>query len=148
MLCLMKHSSRLVRHPGVDHTVEKSQWRFWWLTIKYDAKEITPTCTCSKPRQCYGPLRPLPTLTQPWSHIVMDFITELPASAGNTVIYVIIDRFSKACSLTLLKKSPSSMERLTSLAHQIFKLYGLPQEIVSSRGTRFTSSVWKTFCKN
>ncbi|KAK1796649.1 hypothetical protein P4O66_009672, partial [Electrophorus voltai] len=52
---------------------------------------------CSKtPRvPLAGKLLPLPTLHRPWSHLAVDFVTDLPASEGNTAVLSIIDRFSK-----------------------------------------------------
>src|SRR4029434_3598435 len=57
-----------------------------------------------------GLLRPLPIPSRPWSHISMDFVTGLPVSEGNTVILVIVDRFSKACRFVPLPKLPSALE--------------------------------------
>lgn len=45
-----------------------------------------------------GLLKPLPIPTRPWSHIAIDFVTGLPVSKGNTVILMVVDRFSKAVS--------------------------------------------------
>lgn len=47
-----------------------------------------------------GKLMPLPTLNCPWSHIALDFLTDLPNSDGNTVLLAVMDRFS--CSLRLI----------------------------------------------
>ncbi|KAK3534931.1 hypothetical protein QTP70_002016 [Hemibagrus guttatus] len=76
-----------------------------------------------------------------------DFVTDLPPSNGFTTILVIIDRFSKACRLILLKGLPTAMETAQSLFHHVFRVYGIPEDIVSDRGTQFTSQVWKAFCK-
>lgn len=43
----------------------------------------------------------MPIPFRPWSHLTMDFITDLPLSKGNTVILTVVDGFSKmspACS--------------------------------------------------
>ncbi|KAK3516148.1 hypothetical protein QTP70_005401 [Hemibagrus guttatus] len=76
-----------------------------------------------------------------------DFVTDLPPSNGFTTILVAIDRFSKACRLIPLKGLPTAMETAQSLFHQVFRVYGIPEDIVSDRGTQFTSQVWKAFCK-
>ncbi len=46
-----------------------------------------------------GKLVPLPHSTSPWSHVGVDFVTDLPKSEGYTCILVAVDRFSKACKL-------------------------------------------------
>ncbi len=52
---------------------------------------------------------PLPIPNQPWSHLWVDFITDLPDSDGNTCIMVIVDRFSKYCGLLPLRGLPKAM---------------------------------------
>ncbi|KAI2644826.1 Transposon Tf2-8 polyprotein [Labeo rohita] len=94
-----------------------------------------------------GLLQPLPIPQRPWSHLSIDFITDLPPSNEFTTILVTIDRFSKSCHLIPLKGLPSAMETALALFHNVFRIYGLPENIVSDRGTRFTSQVWRAFCK-
>ncbi|KAK3553382.1 hypothetical protein QTP70_003555 [Hemibagrus guttatus] len=88
-----------------------------------------------------GLLQPLPIPQGPWSHLSIDFVTDLPPSNGFTTILVIIDRFSKACRLIPLKGLPTAMETAQSLFHHVFRVYGIPEDIVSDRGTQFTSQV-------
>ncbi|KAI2655924.1 Transposon Tf2-9 polyprotein [Labeo rohita] len=92
-----------------------------------------------------GLLQPLPTPRRPWSHIAVDFITDLPPSQGHTVILSVIDRFSKGCRLIPLPKLPTAMETAEALCNSVFRFYGLPEDIVSDRGPQFTSRVWSNF---
>ncbi len=39
------------------------------------------------------------------------------------------------------------METAQALFQHVFRIYGLPEDIVSDRGTQFTSQVWRAFCK-
>ena len=77
----------------------------------------------------------------------MDFVTGLPPSEGNTVILTIIDRFSKAVHYIPLPKFPSALETADLLSSHVFKLHGIPIDIVSDRGPQFASRVWSAFCK-
>ncbi|MGL4947539.1 MAG: integrase catalytic domain-containing protein, partial [Cetobacterium sp.] len=72
----------------------------------------------------------------------------MPPSDGFATILVIIDRFSKSCRLIPLKGLPTAMDTALALFNQVFRIYGLPEDIVSDRGTQFTSQVWRTFCKH
>lgn len=56
-------------------------------------------------------------------------------------------RFSKASHLVQLKGLPTAMEIATPLFHHVFRVYGLPEDIVTDRGPQFTSRVWQEFCK-
>ena len=93
-----------------------------------------------------GLLLPLPIPGHPWSHIALDFVTGLPPSGGNTVVLNIIDRFSKAAHFIALPKQPSAQETADLLVQNVFRIHGLPSDIVSDRGPQFTSQVWKAFC--
>ncbi|KAK3556473.1 hypothetical protein QTP70_008335 [Hemibagrus guttatus] len=94
-----------------------------------------------------GLLQPLTIPQRPLSHLSIDFVTDLPPSNGFTTILVAIDRFSKACRLIPLKGLPTAMETAQSLFQYVFRVYGILEDIVSDRGTQFTSQVWKAFCK-
>ena len=75
----------------------------------------------------------------------MDFVTGLPPSDGNTVVLTIIDCFSKAVHFVPLSKLPSALETANLLVLQVFRLHGIPQDIVSDLGPQFSSRVWKAF---
>ncbi|KAL0170806.1 hypothetical protein M9458_035402, partial [Cirrhinus mrigala] len=86
-----------------------------------------------------GLLRPLPIPTRPWSHIALDFVTGLPSSRGNTVILTVVDRFSKAVHFIPLPKLPSARETAQLMTDHVFRLHGLPTDVVSDRRPQFTS---------
>ncbi|KAK3508687.1 hypothetical protein QTP70_004201 [Hemibagrus guttatus] len=104
-------------------------------------------CAMAKtPRQLpSGKLLPLPVPNRPWSHLGVDFITDLPNSRTHTCIFVIVDRFSKACRLLPLKGPPTAMEAAELLFNQVFRYFGIPENIVSDRGPQFVSRVWRAF---
>ncbi len=85
---------------------------------------------------------------RPWSHIAIDFVTDLPNSRTFTTILTVIDSFSKACRLIPLVKLPTAFETAEILLEQVFRFYGLPEDIVSDRGPQFTSRVWSAFCQH
>ncbi|KAI2644120.1 Transposon Tf2-8 polyprotein [Labeo rohita] len=95
-----------------------------------------------------GKLMPLPIPQRPWSHLGIDFVTDLPNSEGNTCVLVIVDRFSKACKFIPLRGLPTAMDTAEMLFQHIFCHFGLPEEIVSDQGPQFISHVWKAFFKS
>lgn len=68
-------------------------------------------------------LHVLPVPNSPWSHIVLDFITNLPDFDGNTVILVIIGRFSS--SLRPLATLTMAFELAELMFNQVFHFIGL-----------------------
>ncbi len=94
-----------------------------------------------------GKLVPLPIPHRPWSHLGVDFATDLPPSNGFTTILIVVDRFSKSCKLIPLRGLPSALETAESLFQHIFRNFSLPEDIVSDRGPQFISRVWRGFLR-
>ncbi|KAL0161008.1 hypothetical protein M9458_044733, partial [Cirrhinus mrigala] len=144
------HSVPSSGHPGIEATLYLLKNRFWWPTMRLDTINFIKACaacnTAKVPcRLPAGLLQPLPVPQRPWSHIAVDFVTDLPSSNGYTTILSVVDRFSKACRFIPLPKLPSAMETAEALCNWVFRLYGLPEDIVSDRGPQFTSRLWTTF---
>ncbi|KAI2643054.1 Transposon Tf2-9 polyprotein [Labeo rohita] len=148
----LTHSSPSSGHPGIEATLDLLSNRFWWPSIRHDTIVFVKNCSicnmAKSPRQLLaGLLQPLPIPRRPWSHIAVDFITDLPSSNGNTTILTVVDRFSKVCRLIPLPKLPTAMETAEALCEAVFRYYGLPEDIVSDRGPQFTSRLWRSFFK-
>ncbi|KAK3554732.1 hypothetical protein QTP70_033146 [Hemibagrus guttatus] len=146
------HTSLGTGHPGTHGTLSLLKQCFWWPGMASDVRRYIQgcrECAISKsPRQLpSGKLLPLPVPNRPWSHLGVDFITDLPASEGCTCVLVIVDRFSKSCRLLPLPGPPTAFDTAECLFNYVFCYYGLPEDIVSDRGPQFTSRVWKAFCK-
>ncbi len=92
-----------------------------------------------------GKLLPLPVPNRPWSHLGVDFITDLPSSDGNARVLVVIDRFSKSCRLLPLKGLAPARETDEIMFNNIFRHYGISEDIVSDSGPQFISRVWRAF---
>ncbi|KAK3542091.1 hypothetical protein QTP86_013424 [Hemibagrus guttatus] len=93
-----------------------------------------------------GLLESLPTPRCPWSHLSVDFLTDLPDSGGFTMVMVVVDRFSKGCKLIPLKGSPTATQIAKAMFQHVFRNFGLPKDIVLDRGPQFTSRVWGSLC--
>lgn len=94
------HGSLVGGHSGKHKTYTRLAATFYWpkmrKTTKQHIKEYA-ICQQTKPENFHpkGLLQPLPFPSQVWEDISMDFITSLPSVGGKTVIWVIVDRFSK-----------------------------------------------------
>ncbi len=137
-------------HPGSQRTLSLLQARYWWPRMSRDTIRYVRSCSVcamsSTPRHLpVGKLVPLPIPRRPWSHMGIDFVTDLPESEGKTCILVAVDRFSKACKLIPLRGLPTALETAEHLFQQVFRNFGVPENIVSDRGPQFISHVWKAF---
>ncbi|KAL0173533.1 hypothetical protein M9458_029501, partial [Cirrhinus mrigala] len=117
------------------------EWRHWLEGTRHPFTILTDHRNLEYLRSA----KPLPAPRRPWSHIAVDFITDLPNSLGHTTILTVIDRFSKGCRLIPLPKLPTAMETAEALCNSVFRFYGLPEDIISDRGPQFTSRLWSSF---
>nr|XP_016475408.1 PREDICTED: uncharacterized protein LOC107797068 [Nicotiana tabacum] len=77
----------------------------------------------------------------------MDFIEGLPKAHGKEVIFVVVDRLSKAVHFMALKHPYTALEVAQIFIDDVFKLLGMPKTIVSNRDVVFTSKFWKELFK-
>ncbi|KAL0159166.1 hypothetical protein M9458_042891, partial [Cirrhinus mrigala] len=144
------HNDPCSGHPGISATLQLLSNKFWWPSIRSDTINFIKNCevccsTKSSKQLPAGLLQPLPIPQRPWSHIAIDFVTDLPPSERHTTILTVVDRFSKSCRLIPLPKLPSALETAETLCNYVFRFYGLPDDIVSDRGPQFTSRLWSAF---
>ncbi|KAI2645523.1 Transposon Tf2-8 polyprotein [Labeo rohita] len=133
------HQSPGSGHPGSRRTLSLLQPHYWWSSMNRDVSRYVQSCsvcaTTNTPSHLpTGKLVPLPVPQRPWSHLGVDFVTDLPNSEGNTCVLVIADRFSKACKFIPLPGLPTAMDTAELLFQHVFRHFSLPEEIVSDRG--------------
>jgi len=71
----------------------------------------------------------------------MDFVTDLPESMalGSTGILVIVDRLTKMAIYSLCRNDIDSPELARLFFEHVICKRGVPDNIVTDRGTQFTS---------
>jgi transposase InsO family protein len=69
----------------------------------------------------------------------MDLITDLLTFRAKNSILVVVDRLTKMAHFTLCSKSITAEETVQLILDGILRLHGLPEEIVSDRGSQFAS---------
>lgn len=94
-----------------------------------------------------GLLQPLPIPNKVWQNISMDFIEGHPRVAGHEVIFVVVDRLSKATHFMALKHPYIVVEVAQAFMNGVFKLHGMSKIIVSNKDLVFTSKFGKELFK-
>ncbi|KAI2654625.1 Transposon Tf2-9 polyprotein [Labeo rohita] len=137
------HSSLSSGHPGISRTLQLVRNSFWWPSMTKDI--TTYVKACSLCAQSKTPKYPLVSCTPYPSHNALD----LPLSNEFTTILVTIDRFSKSCRLIPLKGLPTAMETALHLFHNVFRIYGLPEDIANGQVERLNQEIGRylrTYC--
>ncbi|CAA7028426.1 unnamed protein product [Microthlaspi erraticum] len=119
------HCSGIGGHSGRDATHQRVKGIFYW-------KAASP-----------GLIQPLPIPTATWSDISMDFIDGLPLSSGKSVIFVVVDRLTKAAHFMALAHPYTAISVAQLFLANVFKLHGLPTSIVSDIDAVFLSDFWR-----
>jgi hypothetical protein len=144
------HKRPYTGHPGYQKMITTTRKQFYWPRLKMDIDDYLAKCIeCqqlkAEHRHPVRFLQPLPIPKWKWETISMDFITGLPKSAKqNDVIMVVVDKLSKSAHFVPIKSTCKAIYTVNIFMKEIFRLHGMPRDIISDRDTKFTSSFWKS----
>lgn len=148
--CLRElHNCPYSGHLGVTKTQKAVSRLYWWKGLFEDVRKHIRTCSvCQKSKNSSQKsarlLQPLQIPGRRWESISVDMIVQLPLTkSGNTKIVVFVNRLSKMVHFAAVPRGFGDEDMARLLMHTIFKLHGLPREIVSDRDTMFTSEFWE-----
>jgi transposase InsO family protein len=153
LITKLRHDSPTAGHYGTAKTLRHIQRDFTWKNIRSFVKEYVRSCDCSRnkaPRhKPYGKLSPFPFATTPWTQVSLDFIVKLPISQGFDSILVVCDRgMTKMVHFIPCSERINAEQTADLFMRNVFKLHGLPSQIISDRGPQFESAVWNAFMKS
>ncbi|CAM8951058.1 unnamed protein product [Rhodiola kirilowii] len=132
------HDTPVGGHAGIRQTFARVSSHFWWAEMRDDVKSYVQACSvCQQVKvlnnRPQGLLQPLPLPSGIWTDISMDFITHLPASGGQTVILVVVDRLTKYAHFSSLASGFTAEKVAKVFIKDICRLHGIPNSIVSDR---------------
>jgi len=139
-----EHDWKVAGHFGRERTMELLSRNFYWTNEERDIRKYCSECdNCQRtkaPRHAkHGLLHPLELACKPWTHISMDFITDLPESGGATMILVVVDRFTKMAHFIPIEKKDSPTVARAYLEN-VWKYHGFRENVVSDRDSTLTGS--------
>ncbi|KAG2885990.1 hypothetical protein PC117_g25466 [Phytophthora cactorum] len=124
------HGAPTAGHPGREKTYVLLTRDFYW---NHQYKWVRK----------YAPLQSLPTPSECWQSISMDFVFGLPPdSKRRTDVVVFVDRFSKMVHLAAVPAEVTAVQTARLFVDMVFKHHGMPLDIVSDRDPRFTARFW------
>ena len=80
----------------------------------------------------HGLLPPLDLPSKPWTHMLMDFFTDLPLSAITTKILVVVNRFTKMAHFIPINQRDSPTV-VKAYLDNVWKYHGFPEDGVPDR---------------
>ena len=95
----------------------------------------------------YGLMKADEAPDRPWKSISMDSITDLPLSEASDAVLFVIDRLTKMARFRPSMKDMNARQFQETFMREIFRLHGLPRDIITDRGSIFTSDLWKETTK-
>ncbi|PRP74592.1 retrotransposon nucleocapsid protein, partial [Planoprotostelium fungivorum] len=152
IIMMMKHDSPLAGHFGSHKTKELVRRDYWWPKMYHTIESYVKSCdTCQRAKHSRkkqsGLLQPLEVPSDRWTSVTIDFMVELPECQGFNAIMVVVDRFTKMSHFIPCKNTITSEEAAWLYIDRVFRLHGIPEKIVSDRGTQFTAEFWTSFWK-
>ena len=111
-----------------------------------EVKQYVEGCNaCQQNKNCteqlVGKLMPNSIPEKPWTYILADFIMKLPLAQGYDSILVVVNRLTKMVHF-IPTMEKTSVEGLAWLFRDnVWKLYGLPESIISDRGPQFAAGL-------
>jgi len=147
------HDSQVAGHFRQEKTVEIVTKDFYWKGLTAcinDYVRFCDECQHNKsPRHArYGLLQPLQIPFAAWTSISTDFITHLPESQGHTQFMVVVDWFTKIVHFIGLNENVTAKDEADTFPREVWKLDGLPTEIISDMDAKFSGEFWKSLCKS
>ena len=120
---------------------------FFWPRLKRKIAAYIRTChTCQvtgKPNQCItpAPLHPIPVISQPFEHLIIDCVGPLPRSrSGSQYLLTVMCQATRYPAFYPLNTiSAKSVVRALS---KVISVFGIPKVIQSDQGSNFTSRLF------
>eukprot|EP00882_Tetradesmus_deserticola_P000856 GHRQ01000930.1.p1 GENE.GHRQ01000930.1~~GHRQ01000930.1.p1 ORF type:complete len:1344 (+),score=98.92 GHRQ01000930.1:408-4034(+) len=144
------HNTMYSAHAGRTKTLHKLRQYFWWpVGMAAAVRKYVSTCSsCQRVKASNakpaGLLQPLSVPADTWLSVGMDLVTDLPLTSSNhDSIAVFVDRLSKMVHLAPCRKDTTAEQFADIFLDTVVKHHGLPDELVSDRGSIWTSKFWQ-----
>jgi hypothetical protein len=148
------HDSPGQGHPGQHGTHAAVRKDYWWPGMAVFIKNYVKGCASCQQNKIdrkptVAPLKPIRTnTTRPFGFVTIDFHSGLPESNGYNSIMVVVDHgTTKGVILIPCTTEIDSLETANAYISHVYKRYGLPEDVITDRGTQFTSEFFKQLGK-
>ncbi len=146
------HDESLAGHFGINKIRELIVWKYYWPTLCRNIEVYVTgynVCLALKAvrHKPYSNLQSLSVYTYWWKDLSIDLVTGLLVSTNwksdiyNSIL-VIVDRLTKMVYYKPVKVTIDTLGLAEVILDMVVQHHGLPDSIVSDRGSVFTSKFW------
>jgi transposase InsO family protein len=144
------HEHPTSAHVGSTKMLQQVQQRYYWPNYADDVIQWATTCPLC---QRYKAGRPAnlgllhPKASEgPFTTIAVDHVSGFPTWNGYSYILTIIDQFTRWCWFVPVKDETA--ETAAKVVYEnVLMDHGMPNRILSDRGSAFTSKIWERVCQ-
>ena len=144
------HCGRFAGHLSEKKVYDRLRRHVWWKGMRNDVRKYCNACLeCASwrggRRTCHPPLKPIP-VGGPFHRVAVD-ILQLPiTSSGNRYVAVFMDYLTKwPEAFAIPDQKAETIAKL--FVEQIICRHGIPEELLSDRGTNFLSTLIQEICQ-
>ena len=152
------HESPTGGHQGIMKTLARVRMSRDEPKLLQVTREVIRRCNeCNKNKATrhkpYGLLQPVPPPERAWGSVSWDLIVKLPQSQDPVTktkydsILVIVDRLTKYAYFEPYQESHTAEHLAHTFLRIVVSNHGLPDEVITDRGTTFASKFWQGLMK-
>ena len=136
-------------HLGKAKILPNLESKYYWPSLRQDLEYYLTGCKRCATRSGQGlhflpPLHPIPPPREPFEKMAMDIMKLTPTLTGMKYVLSLTDLLS---GFILAAPMPDqSAETVARTWLDLCLPFGLPSQMISDRGTQFTSSLMKSIC--
>ncbi|RLV90787.1 Calcium-channel protein CCH1 [Spathaspora sp. JA1] len=148
------HGSEFAGHPGIHKMYYRLKRYFWFPEMRKTIQKYVHSCqTCARAKplnQKLGKLQLPPLPSGRWRSVALDVVSGFPdcftgAQQIVNAVLVLVDRFSSRVHLYAIHTTADTQEIINIFKQCYFPLHGVPELIVTDRGSIFSSSSFTKF---
>jgi Integrase zinc binding domain len=149
------HDHPMAGHLGELQTFDLVKEHYWWPGLRVFVKNYIQGCgSCQQFKINRNPSKPafMPIegarSTWPFASCSMDLITDLPPVDGCDSIFIVVDRGSTKGAILIPTDKTLTQERVGHLlSDNLYKQFGLPDEMLSNQGPQFAAKAFRELLK-
>jgi hypothetical protein len=146
------HSGAIGGHSDVQATLHRVRQLFAWphkRRVVQQFVEDWTVCKQAKPEHVHylNLLQPLQIPTSVWLIVSLDFVDELPRSAGFISILVVVDKLMKHAHFLPLAHPFTAAQVAQLCIDNMLKLHSMLEALISYRDKIFNNQLWQALFK-